>query len=68
MEVAQFVYVDGGSWKAHQICKITNCWLRYNKLPLSNKGKHQKTIRLVDDEDVAEGCQSLSKMSSRHLL
>jgi len=58
LEVAKLVYVDGGPWKACQIRKITNYWLRYNKLPLSNKGKHKKTIRLVDDEDIAEKCQS----------
>ena len=58
LEVAKLVYVDGGPWKARQIRKITNYWLRYNKLLLSNKGKHKKTIRLVDDEDIAEKCQS----------
>ncbi|CAJ0897214.1 4908_t:CDS:2, partial [Entrophospora sp. SA101] len=58
LEVAKLVYVDGSPWKTHQICKITNYWLRYNKLPLSNKGKHKKTIRLVDDEDIAKKCQS----------
>lgn len=25
-------------------------------MPVSNQGKHKKTIRLIDDEDIAERC------------
>ncbi|PKK55757.1 hypothetical protein RhiirC2_801582 [Rhizophagus irregularis] len=31
-------------------------WLLNNKLPESRYGKHQKMIRVIDDEDVAERC------------
>ncbi|PKK60770.1 hypothetical protein RhiirC2_792843 [Rhizophagus irregularis] len=31
-------------------------WLLNNKLPKSRHEKHQKTIRVIDDEDVAERC------------
>ncbi|CAG8754314.1 2803_t:CDS:2, partial [Rhizophagus irregularis] len=31
-------------------------WLLNNKLPESRHGKYQKTIRVIDDEDVAERC------------
>ncbi|EXX54095.1 hypothetical protein RirG_237730 [Rhizophagus irregularis DAOM 197198w] len=44
LKVVQKIYIDGGYW------------LLNNKLPESRHGKYQKTIRVIDDEDVAERC------------
>jgi hypothetical protein len=56
LEVVQKIYIDAGVWKARRIRYITKYWLINNKLPISKRGKHQKTIRVIDDEDVAEKC------------
>ncbi|POG61994.1 hypothetical protein GLOIN_2v1785920 [Rhizophagus irregularis DAOM 181602=DAOM 197198] len=56
LEVAQKIFIDGGVWKAKKIRYLTKYWLLNNKLPESRCGKHQKTIRIIDDEDVAERC------------
>jgi len=56
LNAAQMVFIDGGVWKARQIQYWVNYWLLNNALPASFQGKHQKTIRLIDDEDVAEKC------------
>ncbi|CAB4421001.1 unnamed protein product [Rhizophagus irregularis] len=56
LEVVQKIYIDGGVWKARKIRNFTKYWLLNNKLPESRHGKHQKTIRVIDDEDVAERC------------
>ncbi|GBC21156.2 hypothetical protein RIR_jg24235.t1 [Rhizophagus irregularis DAOM 181602=DAOM 197198] len=58
LNVARMVFVDGGVWKARQIRNWANYWLLHNALPISYQGKHQKTIRLIDDEDVAEECHA----------
>ncbi|PKY56955.1 hypothetical protein RhiirA4_508603 [Rhizophagus irregularis] len=56
LSVAQIIFIDGGIWKARQIRHWSNYWLLHNALPISFQGKHQKTVRLIDDEDVAEKC------------
>ena len=56
LNAAQMVFIDGGVWKARQIRYWANYWLFHNALPTSFQGKHQKSIRLIDDEDVAEKC------------
>ena len=56
LNAAQMVFIDGGAWKARQIRYWANYWLLHNALPASLQGKHQKSIRLIDDEDVAEKC------------
>ncbi len=58
LEAAKIVFVDGGSWKARRIRYYANYWLLNNKFPVSKRGKHQKTIRLIDDEDIAEKCRT----------
>ena len=57
LEAAKMVFVDGGPWKARRIRYYANYWLLNNKFPVSRHGKHQKTIRLIDDEDIAEKCR-----------
>src|SRR6185369_10110517 len=57
LEVAKKVFIDAGPWKAQKIRYSANYWLLNNKLPTSRHGKHQKTARLIDDEDIAEKCQ-----------
>ncbi|CAB4474979.1 unnamed protein product [Rhizophagus irregularis] len=56
LSVAQIIFIDGRIWKARQIRHWSNYWLLHNALPISFQGKHQKTVRLIDDEDVAEKC------------
>jgi hypothetical protein len=58
LNIAQSFFLDGGIWKARQIRYWANYWLLHNTLPISHQGKHQKTIRLIDDEDVAEKCHA----------
>ncbi|PKK45876.1 hypothetical protein RhiirC2_834733, partial [Rhizophagus irregularis] len=56
MEVVQLVFIGGGPYKARSIRYWANYWLQYNHLPVNHQGKHKKTIRLIDDEDIAEKC------------
>src|SRR5436190_56074 len=57
-EAAELVYIEHAPFKARSIQYWANYWLQHNCLPVSRQGKHQKTIRLIDDEDVAEECYS----------
>ncbi|CAB5200022.1 unnamed protein product [Rhizophagus irregularis] len=58
LEVARKIFIDGGVWKARKIRNLTKYWLLNNKLPESKIGKHQKIIRIIDDEDIAEKCHT----------
>jgi hypothetical protein len=58
MEVVQLVFIGGGPYKARSIRYWANYWLQYNNLPVNHQGKHKKTIRLIDDEDIAEKCHT----------
>jgi len=55
---SQLVYIDALPYRARAIRNWATYWLEYDRLPFSYQGKHQKTIRLIDDEDTAEKCQS----------
>ncbi|CAG8768886.1 38275_t:CDS:2, partial [Gigaspora margarita] len=44
LEVSRKVFIDG------------EYWLLNDKLPQSRHGKHQKTIRIIDDEDIKSQC------------
>src|SRR5947209_7609865 len=55
---SQLVYIDALPYRARAIRNWATYWLEHNHLPFSHQGKHQKTIRLIDDEDIAEKCQS----------
>ena len=57
-EAAELVYIEHALFKARTIQYWVNYWLQYNHLPVSRQGKHQKTVQLIDDEDVAEECYS----------
>jgi hypothetical protein len=39
---------------AQKIRNLARYWLLNNKLPVSKQGKHQKIIRIIDDDDVAD--------------
>lgn len=54
IEVAQLVYIDSAPYRARTIRYWANYWFQYNHLPISRQGKHQKTMRLIDDEDIAK--------------
>ena len=56
VEIAQAVFIENTQYKARIIRYWTKYWLQYNHLPISRQGKHQKTIRLIDDEDIVEQC------------
>ncbi|CAG8600456.1 2800_t:CDS:2, partial [Racocetra fulgida] len=58
LEVAQKIFIDGGVWKARKIQYLTKYWLLNDKLPPSRHGKHQKTIRIIDDEDIKDKCHT----------
>src|SRR5947207_1107360 len=58
LSAAQIVFFDDGIWKAQRIQYLANYWLIHNTLLILCQGKHQKTIRLIDDEDIAEKCHS----------
>ncbi|CAG8665918.1 23804_t:CDS:2, partial [Dentiscutata erythropus] len=56
LDVARKVFIDGNMWKARKIRYFTKYWLLNDKLPLSRHRKHQKTIRIIDDEDIGDKC------------
>ncbi|CAB4446590.1 unnamed protein product [Rhizophagus irregularis] len=56
VEAAQVVFIENTQYKARIIRYWAKYWLQHNHLPISRQGKHQKTIRLIDDEDIAEEC------------
>ncbi|RIA96561.1 hypothetical protein C1645_815245 [Glomus cerebriforme] len=58
MEAMRLVFIGGGPYKARSIRYWANYWLHYNHLPVNHQGKHKKTIRLIDDEDIAEKCHT----------
>src|SRR5688572_11714281 len=58
MEAARIVFIDAGSYKATIIRKWAAHWLKTGHLPPVYHGKHQKTTRLIDDEDVANRCKT----------
>ncbi|POG72245.1 hypothetical protein GLOIN_2v1773911 [Rhizophagus irregularis DAOM 181602=DAOM 197198] len=51
-EAAQLIFIDCAPNRARSIQYWVNFWLQNNHLPMSRQGKHQKTIRLIDDEDI----------------
>ena len=55
-EAAQLVFINCAPHRARTIQYWANFWLQYNHLPISHQGKHKKTIRLIDDKDIAEEC------------
>jgi len=61
MESARLVFIESASYysyKARSIRYWAKYWLQYNHLPVSHQGKHKKTIRLIDDEDIVEQCHT----------
>ena len=56
MEAAKLVFIESAPHRAKTICYWANYWLQYNHLPISYQGKHQKTVRLIDDEDIVKKC------------
>jgi hypothetical protein len=58
IEAAQLVFIESAPYKARSIRYWASYWLQYNHLPISRQGKHQKTLRLIDDEDIAEKCHT----------
>ncbi|CAG8507036.1 16297_t:CDS:2 [Dentiscutata erythropus] len=56
LDVARKVFIDGNVWKAQKIRYLMKYWLLNDKLPLSRHGKHQKTIKIIDDEDIGDKC------------
>ncbi len=56
MKATQLVFIKSGPYKARSIRYWTNYQLKYNRLSVSHQGKYKKTIRLIDDENIAEEC------------
>ena len=56
MKAAKLVFIKNASYRAKTIRYWANYWFQYNHLPISYQGKHQKTVRLIDNEDIAEKC------------
>jgi len=50
---AKMIY-EKGSYKAYQIRKWARYWIKYNILPKSLQGCHQKIKSIIDDEDAIE--------------
>jgi hypothetical protein len=53
---SQLVYIDALPYRARTIRNWATYWLENNHLPFNHQGRHQKIIRLIDDEDTAEKC------------
>ena len=63
VEAAELVFIDSHPHKARCIRVWAKYWLRNSQLLPTFQGKHQKIIRLVDDEDVArDGNDSISSI------
>ncbi len=58
MEAAKIVFINAGSYKAIIIRKWATYWLKIGCLLSIYHGKHQKTIRLIDEEDIANRCKT----------
>jgi hypothetical protein len=58
LAAANAVFLKNGAYRARYIRYLANFWLRHNTLPTSRRGMHQKTIRLIDDEGIAQQCRS----------
>src|SRR5438128_3927738 len=56
IEAAKLVFIKYAPHKPRTIRYWANFWLKYNHLPVSCQGKHQKMVRLIDEEDMAEEC------------
>lgn len=58
IEAAKLVFIEYAPYKPRTIQYWANFWLKYNHLPVSRQGKHQKMVRLIDEEDIAEECHT----------
>jgi len=58
IEAAELVFIESAPYRARTIRYWANYWLQYKHLSISHQGKHQKTLRLIDDEDIAEKCHT----------
>jgi len=58
IEAAKLVFIEYASYKPRTIQYWANFWLKYNHLPVSRQGKHQKMVQLIDEEDIAEECHT----------
>ncbi len=66
IEAAELVFIESHPYKARCIRVWTKYWLQNAQLPPTFQGKHQKIIRLVDDEDIAEKCQTWIRNQGGH--
>ena len=64
MEAAKIVFINAGSYKATIICKWAAYWLKTDHLPPVYQGKHQKTVQLIDDENIANRCKTWIRSQS----
>lgn len=60
------VFIDSRLYKVQCIRVWAKYWLQHFQLPPTFQGKHQKIIRLVDDEDVAAKCQAWIRSQGGH--
>ena len=58
MEAAKIVFINAGFYKATIIQKWAAYWLKTGCLPPVYHEKHQKTIHLIDNEDIANRCKT----------
>jgi hypothetical protein len=58
IEAAKLVFIEYAPYKPRTIQYWANFWLKNNHLPVSRQGKHQKMVRLIDEEDIAEECHT----------
>ncbi len=56
IEAAELVFIKSALYRARTIRYWANYQLQYKHLPISRQGKHQKTLRLIDDEDIVKKC------------
>ncbi|CAB4446611.1 unnamed protein product [Rhizophagus irregularis] len=66
IEAAELVFIESRPYKARCIRVWAKYWLQHFQLPPTFQGKHQKIIRLVDDEDVAAKCQAWIRSQGGH--
>ena len=55
--MVKIIFVDNSSWKVWQIQYFAKYWLINNELLIFKQEKYQKTIKIIDDKDIAKKCQ-----------
>ncbi|CAG8628539.1 16905_t:CDS:2 [Funneliformis mosseae] len=57
-----------GIYRSRVICKLGDYWIKYNTLPISLQGHHQKIKSFIDDEDIINYSLIYIHFNSRRII